>query len=260
MTGVGISLPAEQGGHPSHLEPDLSGRFETFWADLTHYHLWPIGGPQNLLPSGFVELPDCVRLGRGRFDLVVLGGNHLRTNTSAASWDVDRLLIAQLVIGLESVRRGGTIIMKLTHIERVSTAQILFMLDVLSSSVSTVKPRSQHVKRATFYAVAKGFESEEQKDSLEKVIVELKKLWYELTFGGEEGRGRFLGPTDLNFLITPEELRGGRDGYLNQLVSLSRNVCQVQIDALNALIAKNKRGSWRGRRQWGWNGNERKIW
>lgn len=252
----------EQGGHPSHLEPHLSDRFETFWADLTNYHLWVCGGPEgDLRHSGFVELPECVRLGRGLFDLVVLGGNHLRTNTSAASWDVDRLLISQLIIGLESVRLGGTIIMKLTHIERVSTAQILFMLDVLSSNVSTVKPRSQHVKRATFYAVAKGFGSEEQEGSLKQVILELKKLWYELTFGGEGGQGRFLGLTDLDFLITTEELRGGRDGYLNQLVTLSRNVCQVQIDGLNDLIARNNRGnSWRGRRQWGWNSNQKKIW
>lgn len=179
--------------------------------------------------------------GQRTFDLVILDGHHLRTNIAADPWDIDKLLIAQLIIALESVRHGGTIVIKLTYIERVISAQILYMLDVLSRNVFTMKPRTMHAKRASFYAVAYGFADEEgAEESLKQVVIGMRNLWCELTFGGEEGRGRFLCEGDLDFLVTAQELRCGQDGYLDRLVTLGRNVWLVQVIGLNSLMRKGK--------------------
>lgn len=105
------------------------------------------------------------------------------------------------------------------------TAQILYMLDILSSSLTTVKPQKMWAKRSSFYAVAKGVGLGRQGDSLSdsEILFELKRVWHDMTFGGDE------------------DLRQGRDGILDRLVTWGKEVNQCQIDALEKLIGKHRK-------------------
>ncbi|EPQ53652.1 hypothetical protein GLOTRDRAFT_45291, partial [Gloeophyllum trabeum ATCC 11539] len=227
--GIGVSLPVEEGGHESMLENEFQPRFDLYFADITSFQL----GPSTIDHERFWSLPTPIS--SGRFDLVIVDGHQLRTQVSeyAAPWDIDRLLISQIIIALQTVRPGGTIIIKLTHPESIMTAKVLFLLESLSKRLSTYKPRTMHTKRGSFYAVARGLGKES--DRLPEVLHALKELWVEMTFGGEEGKGRFLLWGDLDFAVTTEELHRA---YLDRLIELGRGVWDAQAQALHAWFKK----------------------
>jgi len=228
--GCGISLEVEKGGHSFRLEDYHQSRFELIYADLTYYQLDPsiTHSPQLKSLPPQIEPRSC--------DLVVLDGHLLRTQEGAQSWDYDRLLISQLILGLETVKHGGTILVKLSRPDSGRTAKLLCMLDMVCRKLSTFKPQTMHKNRGTFYAIAKEFGLGVDAIRLPAIIEGLKNLWFELTFGGENGCGRWMLESDLDFVISTEDLI---DGYLSRLIELGRDVWMVQAEALRVLLAKN---------------------
>lgn len=229
--GIGVSLPVEEGGHESMLENEFQPRFDLYFADITSFQL----GPSTIDHERFWSLPTPIS--SGRFDLVIVDGHQLRTQVSeyAAPWDIDRLLISQIIIALQTVRPGGTIIIKLTHPESIMTAKVLFLLESLSKRLSTYKPRTMHTKRGSFYAVARGLGKGAQGALLPQMLQALRRVWVEITSGGDEGKGRFLLWEDLDFAITIDDLEGT---YLYWLIDLGRDVWKVQGHALKKWFDK----------------------
>lgn len=224
-TGLGISLDIEKGGHTYLLEEYHRHRFDLLFSDLTYYQL----GPSRIINKKFRSLPLDIRL--QMFDVAVLDGHFLRTHASSTPWDLHRLLISQLIMGLQAVKKGGTIVIKLSRPERVDTAKILRMLDMISLELSTCKPRSMHANRGTFYAIAKGVGHGIEAKRLPDVLDSFKRLWVELTFGGEESKGRFMNDTDLDFVIGTDDLA---EEYSYRLVELVRDVWSVQAASLGS--------------------------
>jgi hypothetical protein len=167
--------------------------------------------------------------------LVVLDGHLLRTQEDVRNFDYDRLMVSQLVMGLLGVKIGGTIVMKLSKPDAVRTAKVLYMLDAISDSLSTCKPLSMHGSRATFYAIAKGVGLGTDAKRLPTIVEGFQKLWFELTFGGDEGCGRFMNETDLDFIACTDELVGN---YLGRLIELGQEVWMVQANCLRGLLRK----------------------
>jgi hypothetical protein len=167
--------------------------------------------------------------------LVILDGHQLRTQEGARRWDYDRLLISQLILGLEAVKHGGTIVLKLSRPARDCTAKVLCMLDMVCGSLLTCKPQTMHTIRGTFYAIAKEAGHGTDAVRLPAIIEGLRKLWFELTFGGENGSGRFMLESDLDFVITTDELI---DHYLTRLIELGRGVWMIQAKALRCFLQK----------------------
>lgn len=163
------------------------------------------------------------------FDLVLLDGHPLRTSTSYTMWMGDRLLISQLIIGLQAISFSGTIVMKLSRPERVVTAQLLYMLDILSLSLASWKPVYMHATRPTFYVVAKGVGYGRQGSRLLQLLYGLKSLWMDLTYGGAYGTGRPLGPTDLDFIVSYSDLK---DTFGERLQQLVQHIWLVQAESL----------------------------
>lgn len=231
-SGVGISLPTKQGGYELALKGPLKTRFRFHEVDITHFKL---GGGEIEYQSNdvslvnqFVDLPGDV-LADKRFDLVILGATVLYTTTSDNRCDIDRLLISQLIIGLQFVRSGGTLMVLLTHLERIMTAKVLYMLETISTQLSTWKPRRMHSKKPTFYAVAKGVgRGRPQTESLDEMLGQLKKLWYRLTLFGR----RNLSLSDLDFVISTEDIRQGKNGFLDRLVTQGKQVWEVELRGL----------------------------
>jgi len=227
--GTGISLPVEDGGHELSLEERHRLRFNLFSSNLTYYQL----GPSIIDDHRLQHLP--FQLSGRSFDVVLLDGHQLRTQASAMPWDSDRLLISQLIIGLRSVKEGGTIIMKLPLPHKPVAARILYLFTMISSSLIGWKPTSMHANRGTFYAVAKGVGSGQNGSKTPMILQALKNLWVSLTFGGEEGSGRFMVPEDLDFLVSLEDLVSH---HLDWLTTLGTPLWKVQGTALERLYER----------------------
>jgi len=222
--GVGISLAVESGGHGLLLEENLRPRLDLNTADLTCYQL----GPATIADPKLQHLP--FDPDARPFDLVLLDGHPLRTHASQPiTYDQmkSRLLISQLIIGLQAIAISGTVIMKLAKPEDPVTAKILYMFDMLSLELVTWKPVCMHATRNTFYMVAKGFGYGKQGHRLREWLDMLKALWVSLMYGGANSL-RVFSAMDLNFIATQPELTA----FNYRLLQLSQHIWQAQASSL----------------------------
>jgi hypothetical protein len=227
--GTGVSLPVDDGGHEFLLEEHHRARFHLYSTNLTYYQL----GPSIIVDDRLQTVPS--QISEHSFDLVLLDGHQLRTQASALPWDSTRLLISQLILGLQSVKEGGTVIMKLPMPHKPIAARILYLFHTISFRLLRWKPRSMHASRGTFYMVAKGVGNGKEGPRIPIILQALKNLWVNLTFGGEEGSGRHLIPGDLDFLISMDDLVSH---HLDWLTKLGTPLWKVQKTALERLYER----------------------
>ncbi|KAK7442459.1 hypothetical protein VKT23_016056 [Stygiomarasmius scandens] len=246
-SGIGISLPVEQGGHQFSLEQEFLNRFTLYFADLTRYSF------SSSIPTdrSDIYVPIENHLGRSKFDLILLDGHHLRTNTNTLDWEIHQLLVSQLIIALEYVRLGGKLVIKLSRIERVNTVKIIRLFDLISERIEAVKPMTMHAKRGSFYLVVHGVGWGTEGHRKEEFAEKLKEVWTELVFGGDERQGRYLTLEDLDFVVTTEDLIERSPDFLDKIVEIGRGVWQGQIKGLEGLFRKNNVGH----RGWGRSGD-----
>nr|VWO98130.1 Uncharacterized protein [Ganoderma boninense] len=241
--GIGISLPESKGGHAFLLEHEYMSRYEFIEKDILEYDLEPldVGGTFDTARKFPGKL-------LGRFPLVFMDGHALRTyqhprltELAQDEWRAahgsyrSSLLIAQLIIGLESVTPGGTIITRLSHVECFPSAVILYLLDQLSEKLVLHKPRAMHMSRGTCYVVAKGVGGVRCAKARRLYLAGLRKLLLELRHDGPDGHGRMLAPGDLDFIATTDTIL---DEYLDRLIKLARGVWATQVEGLNHLFRK----------------------
>ncbi|EIN04010.1 hypothetical protein PUNSTDRAFT_77041, partial [Punctularia strigosozonata HHB-11173 SS5] len=231
-TGVGVSLEEAKGGHPYLLEHRLRSRFTLHSADILSFNL----GTQS--PDGEVDHPPIAEYKR-HFGLVLVDGHYLRAQRAAhpdTPWDRHRVLISQLILALQTVKIGGTLIVKMSHPEAVPVAKLIRMLDLLSQTVRLWKPWSLHSTRGSFYVVAQGVGLGERGDRLQHYASQLKEVWQKLYSGGKQGRGRFMVDSDFDFVITNEDVV---ETYLHRLVKLATPVWRRQAVALQQWFIKH---------------------
>ena len=198
-----------------------------YWRDLTYLD---VCSPSNRpAPAGAVTLSPMPFTTRG-FQLIILDGVYrVQESNSAQEWDVDRLLIAQLIIALEYINRGGTLIVKFNHLESVITAQLVYMLDKYSKSLVVFKPGTS-AKRGSFYAVVTGVGLGWEWKRRDSFLENLREVWWKLTYGDDpRSGGRYLKEEDLNFIVNFETLKRS---YLARLIQLGRVAWRIQSQAL----------------------------
>jgi FtsJ-like methyltransferase len=230
--GVGISLDTKYGGHGLAIPGPQCKRFEMHWIDLTYL---AICSPRTRpAPTGAVALSPTPFDIRPRFQLIILDGVYREPSAQESSstthpWDMDRLLIAQFIIALEYINRGGTLLVKLSHLESVTTAQLVYMLDRFSTAIVIFKPYV-NATRGSFYAVVTGVGLGWEWKRRASFLQNLRKVWWNLTYGeGPRSEGRYLKEEDLNFIVEFETLKGW---YLERLIQLGRVSWRVQSQAL----------------------------
>jgi hypothetical protein len=228
-TGTGISLETANGGHAYLLEKHHRSRHEILFCNLTYFQL----GPTQINDDNLRTIPPDIQ--NRNYDLVLLDGHQLRGQVSAVPWDLYRLEISQVILALLAVKAGGIIIMKMFRPETLYAAKILYLLDILSRGLSTCKPRSMHANRGSFYAVAKDVGFGRASERFSEILESLKHLWVDLTYGGDEGKGRFMTETDLDFIISTHEIA---EVYLDRLMELGRDIWAIQAEALASLLLK----------------------
>ncbi|KAE9398823.1 hypothetical protein BT96DRAFT_1019934 [Gymnopus androsaceus JB14] len=219
-TGKGISLPVGQGGHAYLLEKHLRKRFKAHFGDLGFYNLFNEEFALYLHNVRLNNLPQSIL--NSTYDLVILDGHSLRNYVTPnhepppGRWEAQRLLLSQIIVSLQSVASDGTIVIKLSHPEGYVTATILM-----------------HTKRGTFYAIAKGVGIGDNWLKKENYLFRFRLLWYEISFGGANGQGRFLldeGAKDLDFIASYDQLFVG---YMERLAELGEDVWRIQGETLH---------------------------
>ncbi|KAI0675089.1 hypothetical protein C8Q78DRAFT_965721 [Trametes maxima] len=239
--GVGLSLPMSKGGYNFTLERWYRRRYHLIEQDIALYDL---GVPTHNTSSSGLRFPDEYH---NHFDLVILDAHALRSYplpTHVASEDErlargayrDALLIAQFIIALSSVQPGGTIVTRLSHVECFPAAHLVYLLDTISDTLVLHKPRIVHSNRGTFYAIAKGVGEGRHAATMARYLDGLRNLWSsEFRNGGPTGTGRWLFPTDLDFVITAD---GILEDYLDRLIDLGRGIWATQGNGLRYFFRK----------------------
>ncbi|KAE8444544.1 hypothetical protein EG329_014468 [Mollisiaceae sp. DMI_Dod_QoI] len=138
-TAVGITLPPDQGGHQVLLK---SPRSSVIYHDITmfasEFGIDQVPATHPEYNSFSKERPFLNQ----RFDLVFCDGQVLRTHQRPMYRDqheASRLTLSQLILALQRIRQGGTLIMLLHKIEAWTTIELLYRFSQFAS-IEVFKP------------------------------------------------------------------------------------------------------------------------
>lgn len=220
---LGFSLPISDGGHKVLLPrtPDVALQFldiTMLAADMGVTNI-PEGHPdaENFLSARFNPWD--------MFDVILCDGQVLRTHVRLSyreRREAPRLTVSQLILGLERLRPGGTMIVLLHRVEVWDTVRLLHKFSRFSS-IKLFKPTVGHAKRSSFYMVAKNVESMHSEAVL--AIKGWRKTWETATFGTDDEYRKHLDESDL---MVEEVL----EHFGPELIRLGRPIWKVQAEAL----------------------------
>ena len=139
-------------------------------------------------PDASNFLPRQLPLGQQPFKLVLCDGQVLRTQTrtgyrSSKSREARRLTLTQLVLGLEHLQSGGTMVVLLHKLDAWDTLSLLYTFDKFSR-VRLFKPKRSHAKRSSFYMVATDVRSRAPQAVM--ALEQWRASWRVATFGTDE--------------------------------------------------------------------------
>ncbi|KAK4039554.1 hypothetical protein C8A01DRAFT_16463 [Parachaetomium inaequale] len=248
----GISLPPSQGGHEMLLnkywsDRDPSAQIYVSFRDITLL-AEEMGTPASSVPASH---PDAASFSSDRpfmdqeFDLVFCDGQVLRTHERLEyrqKTEATRLLTTQLVLALQRIRPGGTIVILLHKADAWPSVQLMHTFAAFADGVELFKPRAGHRVRSSFYLVAKGVRP--WREAAVEAVRRWKVQWSVATFGVQGGRGdeRLSGEEELELLEggEEEEVRAVLRKFGPALVRMVEPVFAIQAEALrNAPWMKN---------------------
>ncbi|KAB5578845.1 hypothetical protein GE09DRAFT_1281133 [Coniochaeta sp. 2T2.1] len=154
---------------------------------------------------------------------------------------------AQLVVAVARVRRGGTLVVLLHHLETWNTCQVMYVLNQFSR-VRLFKPRAAHATRSSFYLVAEDVESESPK--AKAAVQRWKALWRRLTLDRESveiGTGGDVDDADGMNMISGENVDDVLGKFGRRRLHLSLHIWQAHARALRK-APWNKRAAGDGER------------
>lgn len=183
-TAVAFTLPPSAGGHDVRLPP--SARVTTHFVDITMLAedlgvmTIPSDHPDanNFLPGHII--PEQM------FDLVISDGQVLRTHHRheyREPREARRLTVAQLALGLDHLRPGGTMVVLLHKAEATHTICLLREFAQFCS-VRLYKSSRYYATRSSFYMIATSVMS--QSHEAVQCVANWKEIWRTATFGTEE--------------------------------------------------------------------------
>ncbi|OBT64110.1 hypothetical protein VE03_06249 [Pseudogymnoascus sp. 23342-1-I1] len=224
-TAFGISLPPQQGGHkvllPRH-RSTMRLLDVTMLAKEYGVEEIPIAHPDRT--SFLDERPFLDQT----FQLIFCDGQVLRTHERAEyreNHEARRLTVSQLILALQRIRAGGTIVVLLHKIEKWETFELLYRFSQFSS-VQVFKPAKKHAKRSSSYLVASGVQPDT--DAAKLLVEEWKQAWWQATFGGENGTG------DRGSTADEDHVRLVLDQFGSQFIELARPIWEIQEKALSS--------------------------
>ena len=112
----------------------------------------------------------------------------------------------------------------------------MYLLSLLFQTVKVLKPTSSHTHRASFYAVAAGFQANIESNSVLLSITHMLRMqWWEATFGGENENG--INPLEWwREIFSTEDLP---NLYGEKLIQLAMPVWAIQIEGMRSYFRKH---------------------
>ncbi|MCJ1468082.1 hypothetical protein MMC07_006709 [Pseudocyphellaria aurata] len=227
-TSFGITLPVEDGGHPMYLpHGEHDERVKVEFMDITMLAS-EFGIPIEDVPS---QHPEASKFTADRpflgevFDVVICDGQVLRIHQHQRSpaREIVRLLVSQLILGLQRIKPGGTFIILLHKID-VWENMILLKTFETFSKIRVYKAEKVHAGRSSFYLVARNVQPDSA--SATEALKEWKTEWCKTTFGGQSCTG--IDPEEPD----DEEINDVLRGYGKRLCQLGLPIWSIQLEAM----------------------------
>ncbi len=226
----GITLSEDDGGHPMYLaHGDEDKRVEVEWMDITLLAS-ELGTSLERVPAQHPESDKFTAYSpfHGQtFNIVICDGQVLRIHKHKRDREreVARLLLSQLILGMQRIKPGGTFLILLHKVD-VWVNLILLKTFESFSNIRLFKAHKIHASRSSFYMVAKKVrpESPEAKEAVKK----WKEDWWTVTFAGDEGTGVNLKAPD------DEDVHRNLEVYGERLRELGRPIWSLQLQAMKA--------------------------
>ena len=225
-----FTLHRQMGGHTVMLGKETPVHIEV--GDITMLHK-EFGVEE--IPHDHCEISkfDKRRLWDGkRFDLIFCDGNALRTHKIAdyrRQVEANRLRISQLILAMQRIESGGTLVMLLHKPAAYRSLKILHLFDNIAE-LQLFKPTSYHAKRGSFYLIAKNVQSGHSEAVA--AIHEWKGAWKELTFPTLDENGQAKPPKAANESKSAEEVSDLLKTFGERLIELGEPLWQIQKGAL----------------------------
>lgn len=224
----GVTLPEQDGGHAVLVPSDALAGLK--YMDVTMLiNEFGDGGAVPKTHPDYKKFIIARPFSYYKFDLVFCDGMVLRTQERASyreKNEVTRLINSQLILAIQRIAPGGTLVMLLHKIDCFSSAFILYILSTFAK-VEVFKPARKHNTRSSFYMVAKDVQpgSEAAKAAIKK----WKVTWWKATFGDGASED---GPADPRAQTDEGELFKMLQEFGPTLMELGRPVWEVQAEAL----------------------------
>ena len=230
-----ISLPTALGGH----EVLVSKQYLEHRIDLRYLDITMLAAEFSIeeIP---IDHPDAADFLTERpfhgtsFDLVFCDGQVLRTHAAHRSDyreknEATRLTCSQLILAMQRVKTGGTLVMLLHKVEAWDTMELLRTLDKIAN-IQLFKPTKSHATRGSFYLVAKNIQP--NKAEAKSAVKGWKERWKAVTFpvARIEDSEDALASTHSD--EQSKELSGLLEDFGERLIELGEPVWQIQKDAL----------------------------
>ncbi|KAK3301883.1 uncharacterized protein B0T15DRAFT_442103 [Chaetomium strumarium] len=239
----GISLPPSQGGHEMLLREasttDSDAQVYVSFRDITLL-AGEMGTSASNIPASH---PEATSFSFDRpfleqkFDLVFCDGQVLRTHERLEyreKREASRLLTAQLVLALQRIREGGTMVILLHKADVWRSVSLMYTFATFSDSVELFKPQKPHALRSSFYLIAKGVGPE--LDAALESVRRWKEIWTTATFGlggtGEDGSGDEESEVGQSGEHADEKVRAVLQEFGPKLVKIVEPVFSIQAKAL----------------------------
>lgn len=230
----GLSLPEGLGGHKLHLEPGLA---EVEYLDVTMLIAEYSDSP---VPPTYPH-PELFSLKRpfldSKFDLVFCDGQVLRPHERYREkyrepHETLRLKASQLILALQRIYNGGTLVALLHEVDEWCTVELLHQLSTFSD-VEFWKSKNHHQLRSSFYVIAKQVKPDSQ--AARDTLHTWRKAWWQSTFSGDDGTGENPAWAEETY-VTDVLNKFGDD-----LIEMGRPIWDIQREALINAPWKKKR-------------------
>lgn len=188
IKAFGISLPITKGGHRLLLDR-RDPRVVIKFLDITMLYAEMMSIPAIEVIEIPQEHPDQSSFLhqrpwlQKRFDLVLCDGHVLRTHHREGyreKVEATRLLMGQLILGLQRIKPGGNMVILLHKPEHWEPLAVIETFSKFSE-IELFKPQRHHAKRSSFYLVAKNVQPESAEAGQAKIAWANK--WTATTFG-----------------------------------------------------------------------------
>lgn len=248
----GATLPEEVGGLKLFVHDEFKeARIRVWQGDLTSL-VGDMGMDNDDIVEehdGFGKFQKDKVWGGEKFDLVFCDGQVLRTHTKGMKeyrqrCEKRRLTCSQLLIALQYVKIGGTMVILLHKLYLWDTLLIVRAFDKFAH-IAIFKPSTTHKSRGSFYLVAKNIQPHHE-NALEATQT-WSEAWKDATFRGSAGEGEEVAfPADRNeSTILGEQVRRVMNEFGERLITLGENAWKIQTQAIKLSRWYKEKKGWK---------------